>query len=312
MGILSIPGGLFHRLAGCQLAKYRSDGELPKAWKKVKVRRSKDDERKREEVLSPEEVEALVKATDNVKHKAIIAVLYEGALRASELCSLRMKDLGHTKYGFRIRVAGKTGVRTIPPRDSAPYIRSWLQIHPDPSDPNSPLFTSKGKKPMNRLVLRQIVSRMAEKAGLGRKVHPHTLRHTRLTHLASKLTEQELKIFAGWTQDSSMASVYVHLSGRDVERAILKVYGMEEAEKEDEERAQPLKPQVCPRCGYVNPKDAKFCLRCGYPLSAEAVREVEGAGESIEDMLEAIMRDPEFKRALIRKLKRFIEEEGRE
>ncbi len=286
-----------------QLARYRAGGEVPRAWRKVKVRVASREEKRREEILNPEEIEALVKTAENVKHKAIIAVLYEGALRASELCSLRMKDLEFTEFGFRVRVAGKTGVRTIPLVNSAPYIRNWLQVHPDPGDPNAPLFPGKGKRPLGRQALGKIVARVAERAKLGRKVHPHTLRHTRLTELAKHLTEQELKVFAGWTQDSSMAAVYVHLSGRDAERAILRAYGVEEVEKEEKERVQPLKPQVCPNCGYVNPKDARFCSRCGHPLGEEAVREVKRVGETVDWFLDLLMEDPRVREILLSKLR---------
>ncbi len=57
-------------------------------------------------------------------------------------------------------------------------------------------------------------------------------RHSRLTHLAKILTEQELKVFAGWVQSSKMAGTYVRLSARDTDEAILgKVYGIKKEEK---------------------------------------------------------------------------------
>lgn len=57
-------------------------------------------------------------------------------------------------------------------------------------------------------------------------MNPHAFRPASATHLANILTEAQMKEFIGWIQDSDMASVYVHLSGRDVDRAILKLYGM--------------------------------------------------------------------------------------
>jgi len=43
-----------------------------------------------------------------------------------------------------------------------------------------------------------------------------------MTQLARVLTEQELKIVAGWSMTSKMPAVYVHLSGRDAEAALRK------------------------------------------------------------------------------------------
>ena len=45
-----------------------------------------------------------------------------------------------------------------------------------------------------------------------------------MTGLARILTEQELKVVAGWAKDSRMAAVYVHLSGRDAEMALRKAH----------------------------------------------------------------------------------------
>ncbi len=285
------------------LLKWARPEDNPLSWWRPRVRRGRRarGERLRDEVLSPEEVKALVKAAQSPKSKAIIAVLYEGALRVGELCSLRMRDLEFTDYGFKVRVVGKTGQRTIPLVDSAPYIRAWLQVHPDPGNPNAPLFPSTRGGKVDRLpeeAVWALVARAASRAGIGKRVHPHTLRHTRLTHLATQLTEQELKTFAGWTQDSRMAAVYVHLSGRDAERAILRVYGIERAEEEERERAQPLKPEVCPSCGYVNPAEAEFCLRCGYPLSERAREEALKRKERLEELLARLLSDPKFKEAL--------------
>ncbi|MEM0017689.1 MAG: site-specific integrase [Candidatus Korarchaeum sp.] len=272
------------------------NGDLTDAWKIIKS--SKVDRELREKILKPEEVKALIRAADKPKIKAIISILYEGALRLGELCSLRMRDLEFTQYGFKVRVSGKTGERVIPLYDSAPYLRAWLQNHPNPRNPNMPLFTGKGLEPMKREAVYAAIDRAAKRAGINKKVHPHMLRHTRLTELAKTLTEQELKVFSGWVKDSRMASVYVHLSGRDVEDAMLKkVYGLSTVE---EEAARPLKPEVCPNCGYMNPADAKFCLKCGYPLSEEATRELKTADELMERLLEEMLRDPEIRGSLIK------------
>ncbi len=284
------------------LVRWKNGGKPPEAWGEVRLRVPKRTDL-RDKVLSPEEVRALVKAGRSPMHKAAMAVLYEGALRASELCSLRMRDLEFTDYGFRIRVRGKTGVRTIPLHDSAPYLRAWLQVHPRPGDPDAPLFLDRAGSPLTRAALYQMVRRAGEKAGLGKRVHPHMLRHTRLTELARELTEQELKVFAGWTQSSDMAAVYVHLSGRDVEESILrKVHHIEPEEERVEE--SPLRPEACPNCGYVNPRDAEFCLRCGYPLTEGARRRVAEKRKELNELIVALLNDPKVREALLEALTR--------
>ena len=56
---------------------------------------------------------------------------------------------------------------------------------------------------------------------------------------------------------SKMASIYVYLSGRDMDKALLGIYGIKLEEKKEGEK---LKPKVCPRCKEKNAYNAVFCI----------------------------------------------------
>ena len=103
-------------------------------------------------------------------------------------------------------------------------------------------------------------------------MHPrHLFRHTRMTELAKTLPEQTLKQLAGWSGSSTMAEVYIHLSQRDVEDALLqKVYGIKTTEKEDHNSVK-----ICPRCKEPNPFFSTICQRCGAPLDEKELIEAE-------------------------------------
>ena len=62
-----------------------------------------------------------------------------------------------------------------------------------------------------------------------------------------------------------MAETYVHLSGRDVDSAVLQANGY----KPVEVQASKLKVQICPRCHLANEPTAQYCSRCGSPLSID-------------------------------------------
>ena len=70
----------------------------------------------------------------------------------------------------------------------------------------------------------------------------------------------------GWVPGSGMAKIYVHLSGKNVDAAILKASGIpiHEEDKEDVEQTK-----ICPRCQVSNASVMKFCRRCGLPLDLE-------------------------------------------
>ena len=88
--------------------------------------------------------------------------------------------------------------------------------------------------------------------------------HSRVTHLATVLKEPEMREFFGWTKDSDMPSIYVHLSGRDVDDTLLDHYGLKRAEREPTDG--PLAKRQCRWCEFENPASAKFCDRCARPL----------------------------------------------
>ncbi|MCK4634960.1 MAG: zinc ribbon domain-containing protein, partial [Candidatus Aenigmarchaeota archaeon] len=69
-----------------------------------------------------------------------------------------------------------------------------------------------------------------------------------------------------------MPSTYVHLSGRDLDDAILRMNGIKK-EKEIEEKD--FVPKNCQRCKEVNPPTAKFCKRCGLPMNQETIVQFE-------------------------------------
>ncbi|GAH95915.1 unnamed protein product, partial [marine sediment metagenome] len=122
--------------------------------------------------------------------------------------------------------------------------------------------------------------------------YPHLFRHSRATHLANVLTEAQLREFFGWTKRSEMTSIYVHLSGRDVDKALLKHYGRKH--EEPETIADNLTPKTCPRCSLENPATARFCSRCSCALDMKvAIEQLEidrEANELTAKVIEEIIR----------------------
>ena len=183
----------------------------------------------KDKVLRPEELEALMRVATRPRDRAILAILAETGVRIGELLSLRLRDVEPLEDGsFRLLVRGKTGPRAIIVIEAAQALAEWLRERPayGPMEPEAPLFTTIRAPygPLSPHAFRQHLRNLAKRAGLSRSVHPHMLRHTRITELARVLTEHELKVVAGWARDSRMAAVYVHLSGRDAEAALRKAH----------------------------------------------------------------------------------------
>ncbi|MBI5047218.1 hypothetical protein HZC07_05830, partial [Candidatus Micrarchaeota archaeon] len=91
-----------------------------------------------------------------------------------------------------------------------------------------------------------------------------------------------------------MASIYVHLSGRDVDNAILDVYGLKHKEKQEIEKFQPM---ICDRCNCSNSPGSRICSNCGHSFAAGTPKQTNG-----QNLLAEIMKDPEIKKIILEKL----------
>jgi hypothetical protein len=214
---------------------------------------------------------------------------------------MKIKDITFDEYGAVLRVDGKTGQRRIRIRDSIPDLRLWLNMHPKKNNPNAPLwiglgYPNKGKKAISTAHLVYIVKRYAKMVLKDNDVSPHTFRHSRATHLANILTEAQMKEFFGWEKDSRTPAVYTHLSGRDVDKTLLKAYGIDIEERKGEKEEDILKPITCPICERENPAGSRFC-NCGQVLDIKTAMKLEEkrevADQDVYEILEEIAkRDP--------------------
>ena len=229
-----------------------------------------------DELLTEDEVMKLIEVAEHPRDKAFLAGLYESGCRISEIGNLKISDISFDNYGAVAIVSGKTGMRRVRLIFSAVYLASWLDIHPGRDNPKAPLWIGVGTvgkgEAMNYSAFRALLQRVAEKAAIKKKVNPHNFRHSRSTHLSKHLTEAQMDQYLGWVQGSKMPSIYVHLSGRDVDAALLKLQG-EEIE-EAKERTKLVKKN-CVRCGTENAPTSKFCHRCGMALGLSTVIEQE-------------------------------------
>ncbi|VVB87296.1 Tyrosine recombinase XerD [uncultured archaeon] len=196
-------------------------------------------------------------------------------------------------------VDGKTGMRRVRIIFSSPYLATWLDNHPFRDNPEAFVWVGIGtvgrNEPMQYGAIRMHLKRIAEKAGIKKRIHPHLFRHSRSTHLAKHLTEAQMKQYLGWVQGSSMAAIYVHLSGRDVDSALLKMHGMV---IEDMKEVK-MSPKKCVRCSTMNASTTKFCCKCGAALDLLAAIDVDKERASLSmELMDLVSQHPEIMNSL--------------
>jgi site-specific recombinase XerD len=205
---------------------YFNDGD-PEITKWIKASISKKDKKLPEDLLTEEDIKKMIDCAKKNRDKAIVALLWDIGARIGEIGNLRIKHIKFDERGATVNLKGKTGYRRVRAVFSVEYLQAWLLEHPDRNNADAPLWTTFDSKenlmkPLHYNPISLKIKRLAMEAGINKKIHPHLFRHSRATYMAKFLTEAQMNVYFGWTLSSGMPAIYVHLSGRDVDDAVLK------------------------------------------------------------------------------------------
>lgn len=163
-------------------------------------------QKKLPQVLTTQEMKCLIEAAVESRDKAILELLYGAGLRVSELVGLRVKDL-NLKQNY-VHCLGKGNKERIVPigMEAIRALNEHLQARKEKQEVKAPtknkvgrpkrkstkpskgyteefLFLDGEGKQLSRLIVWQLIKRLALKAGIKKDISPHTLRHSFATHL---------------------------------------------------------------------------------------------------------------------------------
>jgi len=185
-----------------------------------------------DELPGPEDVNRLLKNTNNSRNRCLIALCWDTGGRIGEILNLKWKDIqiGHdiTKLTF---TKSKTGQRTIPILESSPYIKDWKEDHPEPNQENFVFTSLDYPKQVDYDAVRIAVKRCAKRACIDCKYNFHAFRKGRATYLANQgFNSPQLCQFFGWDSFET-ARRYVRLADSDLENRVRSLYKLPEKEK---------------------------------------------------------------------------------
>jgi len=235
-----------------------------------------------EDLLTKDEVLMIIDHAGSLRDKALFGLLYESGCRAGEILSMKVKNVEFLNNGGCAVTfpKGKTGPRRVLIFNFASYLRQWMEAHPLKDEPEATMWPTSDYRsaPLSDVGLRYLLRETVKRTGIKKRVWIHGFRHSRATHLAEHLTEQQMKKYLGWSAGSDMPATYVHLSGKDIDNAIKVMHGIEDPDTP----IDTMKPGKCPRCHEMNPPKARYCFRCGLILTKEQ-------SQTNEDTLNAIL-----------------------
>lgn len=186
--------------------------EAPKLWKRLP------------EVLSAQEVEALVKAPDarqpdGVRDRAMLELMYATGLRASEAASLKIGQLNFEE-GY-LRVVGKGEKERLVPvgRAAREAVTKYLRVRTDwlKGRAEEALFLTRKGKRVSRQTVWAVLKKYAAAARIKKPLYPHILRHSFATHLLENGADLRVVQELLGHSDISTTQIYTH-----VERSRLK------------------------------------------------------------------------------------------
>jgi len=163
------------------------------------------------DILSGSEVQRLLAAASDIKHRAIFTLLYGGGLRISELLALKVADLDSRRMVIHVRDTKTRYDRIV---SLSPRMLQTLREYWKERRPTGPwLFP--GRAPgsqMTRVGVSEALRNCARVAGISKRVHPHLLRHAFATHLLELGTDlRSVQVLLGHRSLSSTTR-YTHLT----------------------------------------------------------------------------------------------------
>ena len=141
------------------------------------------------EPLTADEVSALLRgcsgrAPTGIRNRALIAVMYRGGLRIAEALALRPADVNPTDGTVRVLHGKGDRSRTVGLDAGAmAVVARWMDRRREFGFRNGPLFCTLAGGPLSDRYVRDMLKRLAARAGLEKRIHPHGLRHTHAAEL---------------------------------------------------------------------------------------------------------------------------------
>lgn len=177
-------------------------------------------------ILSEAEIISLLQSAKRTGNKfirkrnyAVLCLLYDSGLRASELCGLKLSDVSLSNQ--MVKVYGKHSKERIVPfsPDTAKHLRSYLKTRGEQSFEDSFFITKRGDK-ITRHRLLKIMKQLANVAGIDpSKVNVHVMRHSFATSwIRNGGDAKKLQMLLGHS-DSRIVDVYLHLMPIDLKRS---------------------------------------------------------------------------------------------
>jgi integrase/recombinase XerD len=167
-------------------------------------------------VLSKEEIKAILEAPKNLKHKAMLSMIYSCGLRRSELLNLKPNDIDSKRNVVIIRQSKGKKDRITP---LSPKILELLRDYYKEYSPKTFLFEGQEKNTQySARSLEEVLKKSIKLATINKPVTLHWLRHSYATHLLESGTDLRYIQELLGHNSSKTTEIYTHVSTKNIQQ----------------------------------------------------------------------------------------------
>jgi len=169
-------------------------------------------------ILTQDEIKTVLSGIKNLKHKAILSLMYSSGVRSSELLALMPEHIDSKQMYVMVREGkGKIDRSTLLSTTCLTILREYYREY----QPKQYLFNGyKDSSPYSATSLANILKKAVKNAGIKKKISPHTLRHSFATHLLENgVNLFYIKELLGH-KSIKTTLVYLHLCSKDIKKIV--------------------------------------------------------------------------------------------
>ena len=160
-------------------------------------------------VLSADEMQRIIDAATNLKHKTIIMLMYSCGLRVGEVINLKINDIDSNRMVIYIRDAKGGKSRQVPLHEN---MLTKLREYYKQYKPKEYLFNGQLSEKYSEQSIRQFLKFYSSRAHVQKRVYPHLLRHSSFTNMCEAGVDTSIIQKVAGHSSIRCTQLYTHIS----------------------------------------------------------------------------------------------------
>lgn len=193
----------------------------------------------KEDLLTPEEMNVIIKSVENMKYKTLLLFFQETACRPEEVLKLRWKEIDMNKGEVKLHSNKTDKTRFIPLKNTLDHLRRYKEE----------CFTTTPKAEervfdLTPQAVQDFLNNLERNLNFSKHLYPYLWRHSILSRMIKTLSPKVYEMYAGHSLETGMG-IYAHLDNEDLRNELFeKVYKIEKLTTAEREELKELRKKI--------------------------------------------------------------------